>query len=219
VGGRFYLIGPTRLDIYDPRPDKWSTGQPMSHPRVSAASAVLGGRIYVVGGAEPGNPKRVLATGEVYDPAADQWRTLPDMRTPRKGLGAAEMGGVLYAIGGVDGAGHALSTVEVLNTNGQWETFKNMRVAVSGAFVAAREGRLYVAGGKTTAGAIATLQSCTVQSGIWTTLEDMPEVRFDGCGAEWINGELYVIGGKTREPPVPHDDLFVYDPRRRFWHR
>jgi hypothetical protein len=47
----------------------------------------------------------------------------------------------------------------------------------------------------------------------------MPEPRFDGCGAQWFNGELYVIGGWTYTPGLPHDDVFAYNAARNAWRR
>ena len=68
----------------------------MPTPREHLAAAVIGDRIFVVGGRAPGN----FATLEAYSPATNTWQRLADMPTARGGLGAAASGGKLYVFGG-----------------------------------------------------------------------------------------------------------------------
>src|SRR6202795_2987084 len=70
---------------YDPATDTWKALAPMPTKRGSAVAAVVGDKIYVIGGAAllPGSeatalsqsaPQGVLGTVEEYDPAANTWR-------------------------------------------------------------------------------------------------------------------------------------------------
>src|SRR5690606_10166580 len=85
------------VEVYDPATDRWEARAPMPTAREHLASAVIDGRIYVVGG------RRVnfnFATLEVYSPETDSWATLPAMPTPRGGIAAAALRGKLYVFGG-----------------------------------------------------------------------------------------------------------------------
>jgi hypothetical protein len=83
VEGKMYVIGgisgETRqtavvrntVESYDPVTDTWATKAPMPTARSHAASAVIDGKIYVVGGFEA-YLSRVGNRVEVYDPSAEQ---------------------------------------------------------------------------------------------------------------------------------------------------
>jgi N-acetylneuraminic acid mutarotase len=94
----------------------WTARSPMPTARGGIASAVVDGRIAVVGG--EGN--RDTASGvfpqtEIYDPDADAWDSLADMPTPRHGMAAAGLDGGLYVPGGADHQSFgAVATHEVL---------------------------------------------------------------------------------------------------------
>ena len=74
--------------------------------RLSAAAAVLEGKLYAVGGAD-----HVLSV-ERYDPALDAWEAVAPMAEARRYHAVAELDGKLYAVGGEDAGYHALRSVE-----------------------------------------------------------------------------------------------------------
>ena len=97
--------------VLDTAAETWSTAAPAPTARNSAAGAVLGGRLHVVGG-------RTVTGGnsdahEVYDPRADRWERRAPLPAPAQGpagaggLAAAVLGDRLYVFGGewFDGAG------------------------------------------------------------------------------------------------------------------
>ena len=87
VGGR----GPGGLlntvECYDPKTKRWSALPPMPTARCRMGAAVLGGKLYVVGGMGAG--WNMLNTLECYDPKTEQWRVLPPMPTARCSIGTA----------------------------------------------------------------------------------------------------------------------------------
>jgi len=122
-GGKIYFIGgriPTspaakhisehadtkRAEVLDPRAGRWSRIADAPSARNSAAGAVIGDKIYVVGGrqmvAQPDGRSRPVnvATLEVYDPATDRWETRAPMPLAQGGLAAAAHDGKLYVFGG-----------------------------------------------------------------------------------------------------------------------
>src|SRR5438552_1258060 len=79
--------------------------------------------------------------------------------------------------------------------DGHWIAKPPMPMAVSRAAVAAMDGVLYIAGGMTATGEVAVLQAYVASEERWKRLASMPEGRERGCGAQWLKGEIYVIGG------------------------
>ncbi|MDA2934897.1 hypothetical protein MYX82_11230, partial [Acidobacteria bacterium AH-259-D05] len=118
VGGKIYAIGGwdrrdrlvtvfSSVAVYDPATDTWTKRADMPTPRSVAASSVVNGKIYVIGGTTvvgTGNG-HTLQTVEVYDPETDTWTQEVDMPTARGWLSASLVDGKLYAIGGGLGSG------------------------------------------------------------------------------------------------------------------
>ena len=71
----------------------------MPTPREHLASAVVDGKLYVIGGRDL-NPGNNLAKNERYDPDSDSWETLEDMPTPRGGISAATLNDTIFVFGG-----------------------------------------------------------------------------------------------------------------------
>jgi serine/threonine protein kinase len=249
IGGQFYLAGGItvggavldRLDIYDTGSHVWSTGPRLPTARCAAASAILDGKLYALGGFGVEGETNALASVEVYNSKTGRWVAAPPMPTARMYLGAAVVDRTVYAVGGRDSRGHYLGTLEAMKPEGVWIKLSPLPRPICGAFVAARDGIVYVAGGlasphdvadshqalasataRLKAGqddAIDSLQAYSVATDQWTVLAPMPEPRFDGCGAQWVGGQLVVMGGWTYDPPLPHDDMFFYDPVHNTWRR
>jgi N-acetylneuraminic acid mutarotase len=95
-----------RTEAFDPRTGRWSRLPDAPTARNSAASAVIDGKIYVVGGRQAlkqpdGSLRQVnIAALEVFDPATGQWATRAPMPLAQGGLAAAAHGGKLYVFGG-----------------------------------------------------------------------------------------------------------------------
>jgi N-acetylneuraminic acid mutarotase len=80
---------------------KWTQKTNMPTARIIAGSAVVDGKIYVVGG-------RSVSSGisknmEEYDPETETWRIRALMPTSRQGARAAAVDGIVYVIGGNTG--------------------------------------------------------------------------------------------------------------------
>ncbi|HEY9720539.1 MAG TPA: hypothetical protein V6D47_00895 [Oscillatoriaceae cyanobacterium] len=94
----------------------WSAGAPMPTARSGAATLVLNGKIYVIGGAgEMGLPSTAV---EVYDPAQDAWSVRPPLRVGRSRPIVFVQSGKIIVAGGLAGdqptSNLALADVEEL---------------------------------------------------------------------------------------------------------
>jgi N-acetylneuraminic acid mutarotase len=67
-------------------------------PRSGGPSAVLDGKLYVLGGGLPGNT--VHKAGHRCDPASGTWEPLPDMPIELTGHQAVAVGSDIYVVGG-----------------------------------------------------------------------------------------------------------------------
>ena len=173
VDGRIYWIGgrvPTRPEaahfndhqdssrneMFDPATGKWSTRAPAPTARNSAAAAVIGGRIYVVGGRrfvrrDDGKTRMVnFANLEVYDPKSDSWETRAPMPQAQGGLGAAALDGRLHACGGEQWLPEQRVLAECWSydpANDRWQALPTMPTPRHGIGMVALGGRLHIFGG------------------------------------------------------------------------
>ncbi len=99
-------IDSVRNEVFDPTTRRWSALANAPTPRNSAASAVIDGKIYVVGGRKfiknaDGTTRQVNVPNlEVYDPKLERWQTLKPMPQAQGGLAATSLNGKLYVFGG-----------------------------------------------------------------------------------------------------------------------
>ena len=99
-------IDSIRNEVFEPTTKRWSVRADAPTPRNSAASAVIDGKIYVVGGRKflknaDGTTRQVNVPNlEVYAPKLDRWETRSPMPQPRGGLAATSHLGKLYVVGG-----------------------------------------------------------------------------------------------------------------------
>lgn len=84
---------------YDPVSRSWAYVAPMQSQRCSAGVAVLGGKLYAVGGRDGAS---CLRTVECYEPHTNKWTYCASMTRRRGGVGVAVANGFLYAMGGQD---------------------------------------------------------------------------------------------------------------------
>ena len=111
IGGKLYVTGGrapghegddgtnvASTEVYDPATDAWSPLPDLPTPRSGGASAVLDGKLYVIGGGLPGNT--VYKAVHRFDPVAGTWEQLPDMPIELTGHRAVAVGPDIYVVGG-----------------------------------------------------------------------------------------------------------------------
>jgi N-acetylneuraminic acid mutarotase len=93
-------------EVYDIAKNTWAAVLGMPTPRSGVGTAVLNGRMHVLGGeAYLNDLVGTYRTHEAFDPKTNTWQRLPPMPTPRHGLAVAEIGGKMYAVSGSNVAG------------------------------------------------------------------------------------------------------------------
>jgi Kelch motif protein len=171
----------------------WREIAPMPGPRSQGAAVAIGGRIFVVGGAESG---RLVSPTYAYDTAADRWTTVAAIPTPRDHLAAAAMDERVCAVGG-----RRLSMLQNLASfecydpaTDAWQTMPGAPTARGGLGAATVRGRLFVAGGEQPLGTFKEVDIFDSATDKWTRGPDLPTARH-GLGVVTLGSTLYVMSG------------------------
>ncbi|HUI92207.1 MAG TPA: SUMF1/EgtB/PvdO family nonheme iron enzyme [Chitinivibrionales bacterium] len=182
----------------------WVTKKSMPKGMLASA-AVVGDKIYVIGGYYDTNSMNVLQ----YDPAADSWNvydTLDINRSPA----AAAVNGKIYAIGGGD-----IKTVEEYDPVAKTWTLKADMPTQRGPALAVIDSTIYAVGGyNSISGSLGTNESYNPSANAWTQLTDMTPRNSTPVAA--ANGKVYAIGGEYW-PSTPLDLVQEYDLAANVW--
>jgi N-acetylneuraminic acid mutarotase len=197
----------------------------MPTARSTAASSVVNGKIYVIGGVSDfkGVP---LSTVEQYDPATDTWTTKANMPTARGHLSSSVVDGKIYAIGGtLIWGGTPISTVEQYDpATDTWTSKADMPTARVNFSASAVNGRIYLIGGAPGGGApgggqwfqgLSTVEEYDPATDTWRPKADMPTARMY-LSTSVVNGRVYAIGGRFGNNSV-FSTVEEYDPATDTW--
>jgi YVTN family beta-propeller protein len=212
INGKIYLVGfdpfstTTRVVIYDPASDSWSTGATMPALRLDIAVTAANGKVYVFGGRSGTGADPVTSSVYEYTPSTNTWATKTNMPTARMGAVAISLNGLIYVIGGNNGARN-LQVNEVYNpANDTWITREQMPNPRSWPTAFVLNSKIYVAGGNGSDG----------QSSRNDLVEEFDPSKADApipgalnawaernhlitgratCASGVVNNKAYVIGG------------------------
>lgn len=142
------------LDAFDPRTGQWTALADAPQARDHFHAAVIGDRLYAIGGRRSGGPGGTFAPLipeiDVYDFLTEAWQTLPsqsDLPTPRAAASTAVFQDRILVIGG-EGNGQAYETVEAFDpTTELWASLASLNHARHGTqAIASGEGVYVIAG-------------------------------------------------------------------------
>jgi hypothetical protein len=202
--GRLYVVGgyasPTDTSTdavtgfwrYDPATRRWHTMPPASVPRAAAGAAVLGHRLYVVGGRN--DASAALSSLAIFDFDTGRWSLGPSLAHPREHLAAVAAGGAIWALGG--------RVLGVSNTDVEryrpgtagWQAMAPMPVARSGFQAVAVGGSIVAVGGENGTQTVPEVERLTLGTGRWSALADMPIARH-GLGVVADGPLVFAIDG------------------------
>jgi N-acetylneuraminic acid mutarotase len=93
----YYDVGAN--EVYDPASDTWQTRASLPTPRFSAATNIVNGKIYVIGGHTMTDLYGNFNLNEVYDPATDTWATKTPAPYNVSSPASAVVDGKIYVLG------------------------------------------------------------------------------------------------------------------------
>lgn len=183
---------------YDLATKQWQDLPPLPEPRSSFDAAVLGDRIYVIGGWNiQGDETTWLDSAYVLDLSSKplQWQALPEPPFKRRALSVAAHDGKLYAIGGMQSSGGPSTRVDVYDPNSKtWSRGPDINGESMDGFGSSSfdvGGDLYVT---TYSG---TLQRLSGDGKSWETLCTLERDRFFHRLLPLSDNQLLAIGGAS----------------------
>jgi N-acetylneuraminic acid mutarotase len=173
----------------------WTALPPMPESRAAGGAAVVGNKLYVVGGVTTTGGRRLASQTLVYDISRRTWSRAPGP-TRREHLGVTALNGRVYAVGGrIAGFDTNLAAFDAYRPGARnW-----VRLAPvpgnRGGTAAGAVGRFVVsAGGEAPGGTIRTVFAYDTRARRWRRLPNLPTPRH-GLGVVGTGGRVYVVAG------------------------
>ncbi|XP_019115996.2 kelch-like protein 33 [Larimichthys crocea] len=194
-------------------------GEVPDKPTFRHGIAVMGGRLYVVGGCYFYTSNDVMKCAYSYDPVQNSWKTLADMQEFRSNFSVVVNEERLFAIGGDKEINTNVDSVEMYNPDtDSWSFVQPLDQALSGHAVTVIDGGIFISGG------FNCKYECLVSTFLYhprrgtTYLADMAHDRAQHC-MEPLRGRLYVAGGvcNLRKFYTDQQACEVYDPVADSW--
>ncbi|MCA9138409.1 MAG: hypothetical protein KDB00_16675 [Planctomycetales bacterium] len=201
TGADHDLVSQSSVSIYDPIADTWTDLDPMPEPRSSFDAAVLGNRVYVLGGWQlDGDSGDGRWLGSAYSldlsDAGAKWQRLAEPPFQRRALSVAAHRGRLYAIGGMRSQGGPTVRVDVYDpVNDRWESAPNLPgegMSGFGSSACVNHDRMYVS---TMDGFVHQLSDAGTG---WKTIGKIEPARFFHRLVP-LGGDLLIIGGANMQ--------------------
>ena len=207
------VVGPpTRSDDHP----QWEGIEGLYVPRDDFGTAVVGSRVWVLGGMTGERGNRLLSI-EVLDTRTGEWET-SDVQMP-VGIASFEsvaVGSRIYSFGGLDHDNHATRFAGVLDTRtGHWRDLPPLPHARYAHTVTEWDGKLYVIGGRDEEGRVAATDVFDPRTETWTTSKTPMAHARDSHDTVATPAGLMVVGGWRGYGPTDLVDL--YDPETDTW--
>jgi N-acetylneuraminic acid mutarotase len=187
-------------------------------PVGTAASCVINGKIYVIGGANSPIFGSLSDTVQIFDPQTHIWLPAPSLPFVCSSPSCNFVDGKIYVFGGYENNSDSLpsNTLEIFDTSTElWSKGPNMPVARSGQESCVIDGKIFIMGGFGNASndilnSIDVFNPSTEQ---WSTA---PPMLFGRAffALNIVDGKIYVMGGYGG---VAYDSTEIFDSASNAW--
>jgi kelch-like protein 2/3 len=201
------------VECYDLREEKWYQAAELPSRRCRAGVAVLGDKVYAIGGF---NGSLRVRTVDVYDPTTDSWTACCSMEARRSTLGVAVLNNMVFAVGGFDGS-TGLSSAEMFDpTTQEWRMITAMSTRRSSVGVCVLNSLLFAVGGYdgSTRQCLASVEAYNPVTNSWSAVADM-SARRSGAGVGVLNGMIWCCGG--HDGPSVRKSVECFNPETNSW--
>ncbi|MEV5986628.1 carboxypeptidase regulatory-like domain-containing protein [Streptomyces sp. NPDC052051] len=208
INGKLYVSGgwgasgdpDAKTEVYDPATNTWSTAASSPKPYAGAGSAVLGGKLYVVGGC---TSSCGTTDATVYDPASDSWSAIASYPEPISWQSCGGIDGKLYCAGGNSGTASTKHSYVYDPGTDAWSPVADLPVDLWGSAYSVGNGMLLVSSGVTDDSAAITNQGYAFDpgAGSWTALPNANTSVYRTGGGSGF----YKVGGNpggSFTPPI-----------------
>jgi N-acetylneuraminic acid mutarotase len=208
VAGGYGATGERLRSAWILERSRWRALPRLPYGVAAGGAAVVGDRLYLVGGvAGPRDRSVLVRRALVLDLAhPTRWRFAPGP-SPREHLAVAVSAGTVFAIGGRSAGIDTNSRLVQAWRPGQtaWRTRAPVPAARGGTGAAGVAGTIVSVGGEQPSGTIASAFAYSVARNTWRRVDDLPTPRH-GLGVAALAGRVYVIGG-GRTPGLAVSDV------------
>ncbi|MFF8830827.1 Kelch repeat-containing protein [Streptomyces sp. NPDC015131] len=215
----------------------WRDRAPMPQARAEVGAAVLGGRLYVVGGTLQRDGAAPVWASDVvtsYDPRTDRWASHAPLPRALTHVAVAALDGRLYAFGGFTDAVHLdpqPAAYVYHPAEDRWSRLPDMPRRLGSVAAVAVDGRLHLVGGREST-SVVTLPNPPISLGFgtvnshfvydprrcrWSAARPLPGEPRDHAGVAVLGREIHVFGGRVADVTdnlARHD---VYDAGTGRW--
>lgn len=202
----------------DSTDNSWQAKLSVPTARHGLGLAVVGGRIYAIGGYKEGSD--ALAVNEEYNPTTDSWVTKAPMPTPRSYFGIAVWANKIYIIGGeyYPGGSYFKETNrnEVYDpSTDRWTVLTPMPTNRSGLSANVVNDSIYLIGGRqTNQGGNDKNEMYNPLLDQWIEKAPLPTLAPDHASAV-LDGKIYILGGSSGSTELDLNQ--IYDPANNTW--
>ncbi len=216
--------------VYAESSDTWQNKAPLPEETKGAGSAVIGSKIYVVGGGKMSCGNCGHNTLLVYDTATDTWETKSPMVQTRTRPMVVAYDSKLYVFGGATGVYPTkteLSSVEIYDPETDtWTAGAPMSRVREGAVGGVYNGKIYVVGGGPVyisggldcSGLSSTeMEIYDPETDTWEAGTPAPVVKMNQASGQFINGKLYIVGARRDCDGMVSNSMASYDPATDTW--
>ena len=216
-----------RVQLYDPRSDTWTEGDPIPEDRRrgGAGTAVYNGKIYIACGITLGHTSGTNNWFDEYDPATGTWTRLPDAPHIRDHFHAVVHDDKFYCIGGRNTSFHepkfgaffgaTETAVDVYDfKTGTWSTLQDapLPIGTAAGGVAVIDDTIVYFGGETAETAVGTTWALNTKTSRWTRLANMQQGRH-GSQAVVFDGRIYIACGSPKRGGGQLSSVEMFSPR------
>jgi N-acetylneuraminic acid mutarotase len=224
--GGYYgnLIGTNLTQRYNVSTNTWVNLAPAPLAVTHMGVAVVGKKVWLIGGFVGDHPGPVTAAVQIYDTQTNSWSMGPPLPAPRGSGAAAVVGHQLHAFGGLlpdrrtDTGDHYV--LDLANIGAGWHTAAPLpepRNHLSGATVG---GKIYAIGGQKDHDGPRSIGSFVHVydpiTNTWARVADLPVNRshFEP-GTIALDGKILIVGGSNNFSD--YGDILSYDPATNLW--
>jgi Kelch motif len=178
---------------YDPVTGRWASMPDAPVARAAAGAAVLGHRLYVVGGRNDATD--ALSSLAVFDFDSRRWTVGPSLSHPREHLAAVAADGAIWALGGrALGQGSFTYAERYTPGSSAWRAVPSLPVPRSGFQAVPAAGSIVVVGGEVGTQTVSEVDRLDLRTARWSRLADLPVARH-GLGVVADGPLVFAIDG------------------------
>jgi len=205
------------VEVYDAATNIWASAANLPMALQGISAAVVGGKIYVLGGGTGTGSIGcgVVSNVNVYDPSTNIWTVKGPIPTPMDSSGTVVIGTQVYLVGGKSGAPCTNNSgVQIYDTvQDTWALVAPLPQAFSQLGASVLGGKIYAFGGSANSlqsgNTALTTGTYDPSANAWTTFQTNLVGRQNLAVTE-VNGIAYLTGGIVTGASVP--DNTAYDP-------